>query len=456
MSEMEILVDRGLPASMDAERAILGAILLDNSAFYQAESFLTPGDFSLDSHRRIYLRMVELVKRDAPIDFVTLTELLKQHKEIETVGGVAYVTSLTDGLPRVKNISQYVKIVRDKAMLRQLIHASTSTLQQAYDQEEAAENTVTYAQDALLRIIANRYPERDLEEVARSTINQLEELRRYKGECIGYTTGHADLDLVSTGLRDGEVAVFGARPGNGKTALMCQGVRRNLKRGEKVGVFSIEIPAEQFFIRLACLETGIHVFDTRDPRVLSPERYGELQEAVAFFANDFKGKLFLDDTPGIATDQLCAKARAWAFKEVGLVYVDHLHLMDLMVNWPLEFDRISNSIKRLWYLSRSTKQALAVMAQLKRLGKGNPRPGMEDLRAAGTIEQFGHFIGMLWRDLQFDESGESIIGSTGNDEILIPKQRSGPANIKLEAEFKKEVGYWAQRVGRKVSMQARN
>src|SRR5579864_8033301 len=145
-----------MPASLDAERACLGSILLDNTTWDQAAAKLTAEDFSIDSHRCVYLRMEELIENGRPVDFVTLTEQLGMHKEIEAVGGVAYITSLTDGLPRVKNIEQYVKIVKDKALLRGLIHAATSAIQQAYEQEAPAEEIIDTAESAIFKVAEQR------------------------------------------------------------------------------------------------------------------------------------------------------------------------------------------------------------------------------------------------------------------------------------------------------------
>src|SRR5215475_13393488 len=156
MATTDHILDRGLPASVEAERAILGAILLDNSACPQAAEFLRAEDFSLDSHRRIFLRMMELADTGRAIDFVTLTEQLGLHREIESVGGVAYVTSLTDGLPRVKNIEQYVKIVKDKALLRGLIHAASNAVQKAYEQDAPAEEIIDAAESAIFQVAENR------------------------------------------------------------------------------------------------------------------------------------------------------------------------------------------------------------------------------------------------------------------------------------------------------------
>jgi replicative DNA helicase len=440
---MEILMDKRLPASVDAERAILGAVLLDNTAFYQAESFLTSGDFSLDSHRRIYERMCELIARGSAVDFVTLTEILKPNKELEAVGGVACVTNLTDGLPRVKNIEQYVKIVRDKSMLRQLIHSSYSTLQRAYDQEEPAEQTVAHAQDSLQRIVNSHYVEGSLEDGVRDALKKLHELRERKGECIGASTGQSDVDIATTGYREKEVSVIAGRPGNGKTAFMVQGILANLKRGIKVGCFSSEVPKDQIYYRMACLETGLAVLHTRDPRELELSDYTRLQDAIAFIAENWKDKLFLDDTPCIESDQLCARARSWASKGVEHVWVDNLQLVDSMREWKTEYQQVTHAMNKVWHLARSTEQKFAAISHLKRL-VGNPRPTMSDLRSSGAIEQKSQLVMMLWREELFASDGETRIGHSGKDEIIIVKQRSGPANITIQCRFEDKVGKWLQ------------
>src|SRR5215471_668768 len=181
MATTDYSLERGLPASIEAERAVLGAILLDNLTYSQASEHLLADDFSLDSHRRIYLRMMELAEASRPIDFVTLTEQLGQHKEIEAVGGVAYVTSLTDGLPRVKNIDHYVKIVKDKALLRQLIHACGTAIQQAYEQEAPAKEIIEAAEAAIFRIADERLGQgfMSIAEIFRKSIGSLDKLYEY-------------------------------------------------------------------------------------------------------------------------------------------------------------------------------------------------------------------------------------------------------------------------------------
>jgi len=198
MATIDHSLDRGLPASVDAERAILGAVLLDNSSYPQAAEFLLADDFSLDSHRRIYLRMMELAETGKPVDFVTLTEQLGQHKEIEAVGGVAYVTSLTDGLPRVKNIEQYVRIVKDKALLRGLIHAASSAIQKAYEQDAPAEEIVDAAEAAIFQVAEKRIGQGFLgiPEIVKSSFGSIDKLYEQGQRITGRQRTDGDQRLI--------------------------------------------------------------------------------------------------------------------------------------------------------------------------------------------------------------------------------------------------------------------
>ena len=197
MASIDYTLERGLPASVDAERAVLGAILLDisNSVYPQAAEYLQADDFSLDSHRRIYLRMMELAESGRAIDFVTLTEQLGQHKEIESVGGTAYVMSLTDGLPRIKNIQHYVKIVRDKALLRGLIYAATSAIEKAYAQDAPAEEIVDTAESDIFKVAEKRISQgfMGISEIAKSSFGTLDKLFERGQRITGLETHFGDL-----------------------------------------------------------------------------------------------------------------------------------------------------------------------------------------------------------------------------------------------------------------------
>src|SRR6266852_5532043 len=260
MATTDYSIDRGLPASIEAERAILGAILLDNFAYNQAAESLRAEDFSLDSHRRLYLRMMELAESKRPIDFVTLTEQLGQHKEIEAVGGVAYVTSLTDGLPRVKNIEQYVKIVKDKALLRGLIHAATSAIQKAYEQDAPAEEIVDAAEAAIFQVAEKRIGQgfMGIPEIVKSSFGSIDKLYEQGQRITGLATHFEQLDNMTSGLQKSALVIIAARPSMGKTAFAINIAENAAVRDNKVvGVFSLEMSRESMVLRLLCSQARV-------------------------------------------------------------------------------------------------------------------------------------------------------------------------------------------------------
>src|SRR5260221_1117528 len=260
MATTDYMLDRGLPASADAERAILGAILLDNSSYPKAAEHLQADDFSLDSNRRIYLRMMELAENGRAIDFVTLTEQLGQHKEIESVGGVAYVTSLTDGLPRVKNIEQFVKIVKDKALLRGLIHAASTAVQKAYEQDAPAEEIIDAAESAIFKVAEQRIGQGFLgiTEIVKQSFGTIDKLYEQGQRITGLETHFEDLDGMTSGLQKSDLVIIAARPSMGKTAFAINIAENAAVGGNKVGgVFSLEMSRESLLLRLLCSQAMV-------------------------------------------------------------------------------------------------------------------------------------------------------------------------------------------------------
>src|SRR6476469_9865485 len=298
MATTDRILDRGMPASMDAERAILGAILLDNSAYPQAAEHLRAEDFSLDSHRRIYLRMMELAETGKPVDFVTLTEQLGQHKEIEAVGGVAYVTSLTDGLPRVKNIEQYVKIVKDKALLRGLIHAATSAIQQADEQEAPAEEIIDSAESAIFKVAEQRIGQgfMGIPEIVKQSFGSIDKLYEQGQRITGLETHFEDLDGMTSGLQKSDLVIIAARPSMGKTAFAINIAENAAVRDSKVvGVFSLEMSRESLLLRLLCSQAMVDSHKLRTG-FLGREDYNKLVNGLAALVD----APILIDTPGIS------------------------------------------------------------------------------------------------------------------------------------------------------------
>ena len=434
MATTDYSLDRGLPASIDAERAVLGAILLDNLTYSQASEHLLADDFSLDSHRRIYLRMMELAESSRPIDFVTLTEQLGQHKEIEAVGGVAYVTSLTDGLPRVKNIEQYVRIVKDKALLRSLIHAASSAIQQAYEQDAPAEEIVDAAESAIFQISEKRIGVgfQGITEIVKDSFGTIDKLYERGQRITGLETHFEDFDNLTSGLQKSDLIIIAARPSMGKTAFAINIAENAAVLDKKVvGIFSLEMSRESLLLRLLCSQSHV---DSHKLRMgfLSREDRSKL---VAGLGALLEAPIFIDDTPSISISEMRAKCRRLqqAHGRLDLVIVDYLQLVSgspagggrRYENRTQEVSAISRGLKALAKEMRCPLVALSQLSRAPETRTGNNRPQLSDLRESGSIEQDADVVAFIFREEVYKPDDPDLEGEA---ELIIAKQRNGPTD----------------------------
>src|SRR3954471_999795 len=446
MATTDRILDRGMPASMDAERAILGAILLDNSAYPQAAEHLRAEDFSLDSHRRIYLRMMELAETGRAIDFVTLTEQLGQHKEIESVGGVAYVTSLTDGLPRVKNIEQYVKIVKDKALLRGLIHAATSAIQQAYEQEAPAEEIIDSAESAIFKVAEQRIGQgfMGIPEIVKLSFGSIDKLYEQGQRITGLETHFEDLDGMTSGLQKSDLVIIAARPSMGKTAFAINIAENAAVRDNKVvGVFSLEMSRESLLLRLLCSQAMVDSHKLRTG-FLGRDDHQKLVDALGRLG---EAPIFIDDTPGISLHEMRAKARRLKAAQNGLdlIVVDYLQLMAAapiggkrFENRTQEVSAISRGLKGLAKELRCPVVALSQLSRAPESRGGDHRPQLSDLRESGSIEQDADVVMFIFREEVYNRDNPELEGIA---EIIIAKQRNGPTDMVKLAFIKRSTRF---------------
>ncbi len=447
MSRTDHMLDRGLPASADAERAILGAVLLDNSSYPQAAEHLQADDFSLDSHRRIYLRMMELAENGRAVDFVTLTEQLGQHKEIESVGGVAYVTSLTDGLPRVKNIEQYVKIVKDKALLRGLIHAASAAVQRAYEQDAPAEEIIDAAESAIFKVAEQRIGQGFLgiTEIARQSFGTIDKLYEQGQRITGLETHFEDFDSLTSGLQKSDLVIIAARPSMGKTAFAINIAENSAVIDRKVvGVFSLEMSRESLLLRLLCSQSRVDSHKLRTG-FLGREDYNKL---VAGLAALVEAPIFIDDTPAISISEMRAKCRRLqqAQGRLDLVVVDYLQLMvsnptgggKRYENRTQEVSAISRGLKSLAKEMRCPVLALSQLSRAPETRTGNNRPQLSDLRESGAIEQDADVVGFIFREEVYKPDDPDLEGKA---ELIIAKQRNGPTGIVRMAFIKRSTRF---------------
>src|SRR5215813_2125928 len=447
MATTDHILDRGLPASVEAERAILGAILLDNSAYPQAAEYLQADDFSLDSHRRIYLRMMELAETGRAIDFVTLTEQLGQHKEIESVGGVAYVTSLTDGLPRVKNIEQYVKIVKDKALLRGLIHAATSAIQKAYEQEAPAEEIIDSAESEIFRVAEQRIGQGFLgiPEIVKQSFGSIDKLYEQGQRITGLETHFEDFDSMTSGLQKSDLIIIAARPSMGKTAFAINIAENAAVRDKKVvGIFSLEMSRESLLLRMLCSQSMV---DSHKLRMgfLSREDRSKL---VAGLGALLEAPIFIDDTPSISISEMRAKCRRLqqAHGRLDMVIVDYLQLVSgspagggrRYENRTQEVSAISRGLKALAKEMRCPLVALSQLSRAPETRTGNNRPQLSDLRESGSIEQDADVVAFIFREEVYKPENPELQGKA---ELIIAKQRNGPTGTVHLAFIKKSTRF---------------
>ena len=431
MAAGESILIKGLPSNVEAERSVLGAILLDNSAYNQAAALLTPEDFSLDSHRRLFLRIMELADRSRPADLVTLCEELMRHSELEAVGGAGYISSLTDGLPRLSNIEHYAKIVKDKALLRRLIQVSNTVASRCLEGSEEAEDILDAAESLILSVGEQRVRAGFLHfrEIFRSSFQSIDALHDRGKRVTGLETGFRKLDDMTRGLQPSDLIIIAARPSMGKTSFALNIAQHAaIQQKQPVGLFSLEMSREALVLRLLCSEARVDSHKLQSG-FASREDWARMAGALARLA---EAPIFIDDTPGLSVTEVRAKARRLQAEHgLGLLIVDYMQLMSgrgKVENRTQEISAISRGLKGL---AKELNVPLVAVSQLNRAPEERGgRPRLSDLRESGQIEQDADLVAFIYRE----ELSKPTDANRGRAEIIIEKQRNGPTGI-LELAF---------------------
>jgi len=417
-----------LPANVEAERSILGAILLDNFAYNQAAEHLRVEDFSLDSHRRIYSRIVDLAESSRPIDMITLIEELERNKELQAIGDVAYVSSLMEGMPARPSIEHYVKIVRDKALLRGLIHAANTAIARAADQSDAAEEVLTDAEAAIFALSEKRIGRGFLgiQEIVRESFGSVDALLQRGQRITGLETHYEKLDEMSSGLQKSDLVIIAARPSMGKTAFVMNIAENAAIKDQKVvGVFSLEMSREALLLRLLCSTAEVDAHRMRTGTLFTDDTR-KVVRGMELLAH---APIFIDDTPGISLSEMRAKARRLkqAQGKLDLIIVDYLQLMSggskRYENRTQEVSAISRGLKAL---AKEMNVPVIALSQLSRAPEsrgGDHRPQLADLRESGSIEQDADLVMFIFREEVYRQDDPEL---QGRAEIIIAKQRNGP------------------------------
>jgi len=426
-----------LPVNVEAERSILGAILLDNASYNEAAEHLRPEDFALDSHRRIYACVAELMESSRPADIITLVEELSRRKELEAVGDVGYVSGLMDGVPDRPSIEHYIKIVRDKALLRGLINAATSAIARATDQSDPAEEVLNDAEAAIFQLSEKRIGRgfMDVQEIVKGSFGSVDALLQRGQRITGLETHYSDLDEMTSGLQRSDLVIIAARPSMGKTAFALNIAENAAIEDEKVvGLFSLEMSREALLLRLLCSRARV---DSHKMRTGSLWR-DDMQKVVQAMEQLAHARIFIDDTPGIGLSEMRAKARRLRqSKGLDLLIVDYLQLMSggsrRFENRTQEVSAISRGLKGL---AKELSVPVIALSQLSRAPEsrgGDHRPQLADLRESGSIEQDADVVAFIFREEVYKPDEPELDGIA---EIIIAKQRNGPTG-KIRLAFLK-------------------
>ncbi len=427
-----IAIDRTLPHNLEAERALLGSILIDNGALNVALETIGKDDFFSESHRITFDRMTAISEKSRTIDIVTLSEELGKEGLLEKVGGAAYLAALTDGVPVGSSsaIAEYARIVKEKGLIRRLINASNNVISRCLEATDDPETLLDLAQSQVFEIAEQKVQSGFLgiRDIVKSSFGTIDVLFDRGQRVTGIETGFVELDNMTAGLQPGELIIVAARPSLGKTALALNvAAYAAIEKKKHVGVFSLEMSKESLVIRLLCSEARIDSHKLRTG-FSSREDWSKMTRALGRLA---EAPLYIDDSPSLSIMQIRAKARRLkADKGLDLLIVDYLQLVTghgRFENRTQEVSFISRSLKSI---AKELRVPVMALSQLSRAPEERPghRPQLSDLRESGSIEQDADVVLFIFREDVYKRSAEEGEAGEpgGKTELLIGKQRNGP------------------------------
>lgn len=446
-----MIEERVPPQNIEAEQAVLGAMLIDKEAIAKASEILTSTDFYREAHRVIFNAMLELYNKNEAVDMVTVTEILKRDNKLEDIGGLAYITSLANVVLTAANVKYHADIVAEKSVLRQLVRVSTEIAAMGYEANEDVGTLLDTAESRILEI-SNRKKKADftpINDVLMESVQNIEKLINNKGGLTGLPSGFADLDKLTSGLHPSDFIILAARPSMGKTALALNIVQNvALRAHQKIGgeprsvaFFSLEMSKEQLVNRMLCAEAGI------DSQRLRIGEMGDKDWDALWGACDLmsKAKIYIDDTAGITVMDMRSRARRLKAEHgLDLIVVDYLQLMQGSGKRNNSGDRqqeVSEISRSLKALARELDVPVLALSQLSRSVEARQvkRPMLSDLRESGSLEQDADIVAFLYREDYYNPETENK-----HTELIIAKHRNGPVdtvNLFFHKQFTKFVGF---------------
>lgn len=446
-----MIEERVPPQNIEAEQAVLGAMLIDKEAIAKATEVLSADDFYREAHRVIFSAMLELYNKNEAVDMVTVTEILKRDNKLEDIGGIAYITSLANVVLTAANVKYHADIVAEKSVLRQLVRVSTEIAAMGYEANEDVGTLLDTAESRILEI-SNRKKKTDftaINDVLMDSVQSIESLLQNKGGLTGLPAGFADLDKLTSGLHPSDFIILAARPSMGKTALALNIVQNVALRAHKViggeprsvAFFSLEMSKEQLVNRMLCAEAGI---DSQRLRVgeMHDEDWTHLWDACDTMS---RAKIYIDDTAGITAMDMRSRARRLKAEHgLDLIVVDYLQLMQGSGKRNNSGDRqqeVSEISRSLKALARELDVPVLALSQLSRSVESRQvkRPMLSDLRESGSLEQDADIVAFLYREDYYNPETENK-----HTELIIAKHRNGPVdtvNLFFQKQFTKFVGF---------------
>ena len=417
------------PYSPEAERTVLGGILVSNQNLNTVLSVIAPEDFYKDANRRILDRIIALIDKGRPVDLLTLSEELGKAGDLDEVGGASYIGSLMDGVPKSLNIEYYAQIIKEKSLLRKLILSSAKIISASYEQKEDADELLNEAQASIIEVAEQRIKAGfiPVSQLTRPTIDMIAEFVERREAVIGVPTGFRLLDDLTSGLQKSEMIIVAARPSMGKTALclnISQYVGMNTDRA--VGFFSMEMAKEQIVIRMLAADSQLDIRRVRTG-ALSEREFEKIKLSGEALAH---ARIFIDETPGLTVMEMKAKARRLKLeRNLDILFIDYIQLMrpgGRFENRNQEMAFISRSLKELAKELQIPVVGISQLSRAPEKGRREPRPQLSDLRESGAIEQDADVVIFIYRPEVYAPLDESLHGIA---EINVAKQRNGPTDI---------------------------
>jgi replicative DNA helicase len=428
-------IHRSLPQSLDAEKGLLGSILLAPGRVLDEciQQQVTEKYFHHPAHARIFTVLVEMREANKPVDLISLTQLLDDRHLLEEIGGAAAVTDLFTFVPTATNAAYYLEILREKYLLRAIIGTCTEYGARAYEEQGDVQILLDEAEQRILAIGDDRFRAKvpEMKELAMEALDSIEKLFQNRGALTGLPTGFKGIDVMTNGMHGGEMIVIAARPSMGKTALAMNIAEHvSIEAGRPVAVYSLEMSTQQLMQRLLCSHARVDLKKIRDGFIGKHDMTNLIRATTRLS----ECKMFIDDTPGLGILELRARARRLKDRhDVELIVIDYLQLLRSpsrrgQENRQVEVAEISSGIKAL---AKELSVPIVVLAQLNRnpearTGDSKGRPRLSDLRESGSIEQDADLVGLLWREEYYADDDEEKKEIEGKAELVIAKQRNGP------------------------------